>query len=293
MSKEDSLKKQRERFLSFSFATSDLLLEVDENDSVQFALGAIKGLTGNRDAKSLIGSNWLDIFNKKDRMILKLMVKKAQPGLRCGPMLVSFKKAKKTQNIIVSAIKMPDKTETFITIASGNALMNQLGQLTRDHEERKPLDKETFIDAAQEVLLMASELGQDVDMTLIDIPSSDKAMKRFGKEGWDKLSADVDKLLCENSVDGGTAAYLGGGHFSIIHDSDLDVDVLTGKINDISKEHDPFGEGLEIKLTENDNRQTVKNRLLRAADRLQIEIDKEILPMPCRWSNPHLAEAID
>ncbi len=247
MSKEDSLKKQRERFLSFSFATSDLLLEVDENDSVQFALGAIKGLTGNRDAKSLIGSNWLDIFNKKDRMILKLMVKKAQPGLRCGPMLVSFKKAKKTQNTIVSAIKMPDKTETFITIASGNALMNQLGQLTRDHEERKPLDKETFIDAAQEVLLMASELGQDVDMTLIDIPSSDKAMKRFGKEGWDKLSADVDKLLCENSVDGGTAAYLGGGHFSIIHDSDLDVDVLTGKINDISKEHDPFGEGLEIK----------------------------------------------
>ncbi len=33
------------------------------------------------------------------------------------------------------------------------------------------------------------------------------------------------------------------------------------------------GEGLEIKLTENDNRQTVKNRLLRAADRLQIEIE--------------------
>ena len=32
------------------------------------------------------------------------------------------------------------------------------------------------------------------------------------------------------------------------------------------------GEGLEIKLSETDNRQTVKNRLLRAADRLGIEI---------------------
>ncbi len=247
MSKEDSLKKQRERFLSFSFATSDLLLEVNEEGRVQFALGAIKGLTGNKDAKSLIGSDWLDLFNKKDRMVLKLMLKKAQPGLRCGPMLVSFKKAKKTQNIIVSAIKMPDKPETFISIASGNALMSQLGQLAREHEERKPLDKETFIDAAQEVLRMASELGQEVDMTLIDLPSSDKARKRFGKEGWDKLSADVDKLLCENSIDGGTAAYLGGGHFSVIHDSDLDVEALTNEINDISKEHDPFGEGLEIK----------------------------------------------
>ena len=32
------------------------------------------------------------------------------------------------------------------------------------------------------------------------------------------------------------------------------------------------GEGLEIKLDKSDNRQTVKNRLLRAADRLGIEI---------------------
>ncbi len=33
------------------------------------------------------------------------------------------------------------------------------------------------------------------------------------------------------------------------------------------------GEGLEIKLSKTDNRQTVKNRLLRAADRLGIEIE--------------------
>ena len=33
------------------------------------------------------------------------------------------------------------------------------------------------------------------------------------------------------------------------------------------------GEGLEIKLDKSDNRQTVKNRLLRAADRLGIEIE--------------------
>jgi len=33
-----------------------------------------------------------------------------------------------------------------------------------------------------------------------------------------------------------------------------------------------IGEGLEIKLSKTDNRQTVKNRLLRAAKRLNIEI---------------------
>ena len=247
MSNEESLKKQRERFLSFSFSTSDLLLEIDDDGNVLFALGAIKGLTGNKDAKALIGTDWLDLFSQKDRMVLKLMLTKAQPGLRCGPTLVSFKQAKQTKNIIVSSIKMPDKPETYISIASGNALMNQIGELARDIEEKKPLDKETFIDAAQEVIRMASDLGQDVDMTLIDLPDSEKAKKRFGKEGWDQLSSDVDKLLCENSIDGGTAAHLGGGRFSVIHDTDLDVTNLTKDINDISKEHDPFGEGLEIK----------------------------------------------
>ena len=36
--------------------------------------------------------------------------------------------------------------------------------------------------------------------------------------------------------------------------------------------HLEVGEGLEVKLAKTDNRQTVKNRLLRAADRLGIEI---------------------
>lgn len=247
MQNDDNLKKQRERFLSFSFATSDLLLEVCEEGYVQYALGAVKGLTGIQDAEDLIGSDWLDLFTQKDRLLLKLMLKKAQPGLRCGPTLVSFKQAKRTQNIIVSAIKMPDKKETYISIASGNAVMNQLGQLVRDHEERKPLDKETFIDAAQEVLRMAGDMGQDVDMTLIDMPDADKALDRFGQENWDKLSSDVDRLLCESSVDGETAAHLGGGRFSVIHDAGIDIDTLTDNISNISKEYDPSGEGIQIK----------------------------------------------
>ena len=246
MSNTEDLKKQRERFLSFSFATSDLLLEVNDEGRVQFALGAIKGLTGNKNAKALIKTDWLDLFSPKDRMVLKIMLKKAQPGLRCGPTLVSIKKGKTVQNILVSAIKMPDKSETFISIATGSALMNQIGQLVRDYEERKPLDKETFIDAAQEVLRMASDLGQDVDMTLIDLPNADKAKKRYGKEAWDKLSEDVDKILCQNSIDGGTAAHLGGGRYSVIHDSDTDISALTTEISKATKEHDPFGEGLEI-----------------------------------------------
>ncbi len=247
MSNEDNIKRQRDRFLSFSFATSDLLLEVDGSGKISFAVGAIKGLTGSKDANSLIGCDWLELFSRSDRMVLKLMVNKSVPGLRCGPALVSFDKAKLSQNIIVSAIKMPNNDNTYISVASSNAIMEQLGQSVKNHHQNKPLDKETFIDLAQETLRMASELGEEVDMTLIDLPSSDKARRRFGEENWDKLSADVNKILCEESIDGGSAAQLSDGKFSFLHGNDIDIDELTTKINEATKEQDPFNEGLEVK----------------------------------------------
>lgn len=247
MTHDDNLKKQRERFLSFSFATSDLLLELDEEGNVQYALGAVQGLTGNKDAASLNGTPWLDLFHKKDRMVLKVMLKKSQPGQRCGPTLVSLKDVKNARNIIVSAIKMPGKPETYVSIATGNAIINQIGQLAKDQEENKTLDKESFIDAAQEVLKMASDLGEDADMTLIDIAGANFAQKRMGDKAWKKMSDAMTQMLCDNSLDGETAAHLGGGKYSVIHGAELNIEELTQSINTLSKEHDPLGEGIEIK----------------------------------------------
>ena len=48
-------------------------------------------------------------------------------------------------------------------------------------------------------------------------------------------------------MDGETAAHLGGGRYSVIHGAELNIDELTQNINTLSKEHDPLGEGIEIK----------------------------------------------
>ncbi len=246
MQKDDTIKQQRDRFLSFSFATSDLLLEVSDEGEVVYALGAVKGLTGNKDANALCGMQWLDLFLAKDRMTLKLMLKKAKPGLRCGPMLVSFTKAKVRQNILVSAIQMPDQDTTFICIAAANELMSQIAGLKTEQEQTRVLDKESFIDAAQETLRMAAELGQDVDLTLIDLPDISRTKKRFGEEAWDSVSQALDELLCAESIDGEAATKLAEGRFGILHDADIDIDALKNKITTISKEHDPFEEGLSV-----------------------------------------------
>ncbi len=251
---DGQLRKQRERFLSFAFASSDLLLEIDELGMISYAIGTVKKFTGKENAKELEGEEWLKLFIPKDRMTLKHMISTVKPGLRAGPSLAKLETLSKDSdrndpksNVVVSAIKMPNKTQTYIGVASSNALMEQLGATGRQLQEKKVLDKESFIDAAQETLRMASDLGQDVDMTMIHLPGSEKAQNRYGKEGWGQFSEDVDNLLRDLSIDGNSAAELGAGRYSVLHATDVNIDDLTGKISNISKEHDPFGEGLDIK----------------------------------------------
>lgn len=252
---DGQLKKQRERFLSFAFASSDLLMEIDEEGKISYALGTIKKFTGKESAKDLEGTDWLNLFITKDRMTLKHMVSTAKPGLRAGPSLTKLKNLAEQNdrndpksNVVVGAIKMPNKTQTYIGVATSNVLMDQLGATERQSQEKKVLDKESFIDAAQETLRMASDLGQDVDLTMIQLPGSEKAQNRYGKEGWGQFSEDVDNLLRDLSIDGNSAAEIGGGSYSVLHAPDVNIDELTGEISDISKTHDPFGEGLDIKI---------------------------------------------
>lgn len=241
---EEALKEQREKFLSFSFAASDLLLEVSDEGSILFALGAVKKLTGHSEINDILGNNWFELFESKSHTALKTLVNSTKPGLRCGHIMASIKGVKtKPESIMVSAIKMPNKSEIFIGIAYENGLIDQLSHLNK---QAKIHDKESFIDAAQEVLRNASEAGHDIDMTMIDLPGAKKAKNRFGKDVWNDFSKDIDRALCESSVGGGSAADLGGGRFSVLHESGLNVDALINKLADISKQHDPFEEGLEV-----------------------------------------------
>ena len=251
---DEQLKKQRERFLSFAFASSDLLLEINGDGEISYALGTVKKFTGKKSAKDLEGEDWLNIFIPKDRMTLKHMISTAKPGLRAGPSLTKLETLSgksdandPKSNVVVSAIKMPNKTQTYIGVATSNALMDQLGATERQNQEKKVMDKESFIDAAQETLKMASDLGQDVDLTMIQLPGAEKAQNRYGKEGWGQFSEDIDNLLRDLSIDGNSAVELSGGNYSVLHTNEVSINDLTGKITAISKEHDPFGEGLDIK----------------------------------------------
>lgn len=243
---KESIKSQRDRFLGFSFASADLLLEVSNDDQIKFALGAGRTLTGV-DHTSLVDQNWLDLFHRTEKISLISLRKDAIEGKRCGPLHVKLNpEFAKDREAIVSGIKMPGTDSFFLTASFVSEEMIKLAQLNKEEDRIAPEDKDTFIESAQEALGYAKENDMDVDLTLLDIPNSDLMREKLGDELWDTFTESITEILAQSSVDGYTASEIAEGRYGVVHDKNVTPDSIKDKLSEMAKEKAPDAEGLEF-----------------------------------------------
>lgn len=246
MDKTNNIKKQRDRFLAFSFASADLFLEVNDKGVVDFALGAARTLTGINE-NTLIGQNWLSIFSNNDRHTLIKMHSRARDAERCGPYLVTLDETLGNgQRAIMTAIKMPDNERLYITLGFSNAMMVQLSDAMVQREEYKLLDKDNFLLAAKDAIDVARTMGQDLDMTLLDIENISEIKNKMGEDWWGNFRGAITELLCSHSADGQSAAEIDIGRYSIIHDKSITTDALLEQLSQLARDKAPDEEDFEI-----------------------------------------------
>lgn len=243
---DEKLKQQRDRFLAFSFASADLFIEVDANSLISFALGAARSLTGINE-KSIMGQPWLDLFAPADRTTVAGMKTRAKIASRCGPYLVKLDEALGDgRQAIVTGIKMPGSENFYLTIGFTNVLMAKYAQSVQAGDEQALMDKDTFLQAAKEALDLARSLGQELDLTLIDIDNLDEVKTRLGNDKWESFSSAITHLLNSKSVDGRAAAEVKEGRYSVIHDRSIDSETLKEEISRLALESDPEGKGFKV-----------------------------------------------
>lgn len=246
MSDIDKVKSQRDRFLAFSFASADLFLEVSGSGIVEYALGAGKSLAGVND-QAIIGKKWLDLFDIRNHNKLIDLYKNSKIAERCGPLQVTMdEKIGGGRSAILTAIKMPGSDKIYVTIGFPSDLMTRLATLSEQREDFMLLDKDTFLDSAKEAIDIARQMGQDIDMTLLDIQAAHEARERLGEEWWEQFNQAVTELLGATSVDGQAAAMIRDGRYSIIHNKDITSDDLRSRLETLAKEKDPTGEGFTV-----------------------------------------------
>ncbi len=59
----------RDRFVAFAFCWADILIELDPQQRISFAVGATKALLG-LGPEGLIGRNFMDVVSPKDRVLV-------------------------------------------------------------------------------------------------------------------------------------------------------------------------------------------------------------------------------
>lgn len=243
---DDKVKQQRDRFLAFSFAASDLFLEVGESGAIGFAFGAAKSLTGI-DPAHLQGKEWLSLFAPQDKPALVMMRKRAQAGERIGPYIMTLdENIGGGQAAIVTGIKMPGSSSFYMTLAFSNAMMADIAERQRMHDNLRLLDKDSFLGTARETLERARAADENLDITLLDIPGAEQIRERVGRDVWDKFTESITALLTTQSVDGQAAAMISDGRYSVIHDKKIDSDTLREQIQSIARAQQELGDDLEI-----------------------------------------------
>lgn len=257
------VKHQRDQFLAFAFAGSDLLLEIGLDGQILFALGAAKGLTGDSD-HGLLGKNWLELFAKKDRPMITSLLARTNPGNRCGPILVELEPDRigKMMKAVLCGLRMPGEAQTlYATLSHGNVSMARLADEARAVQEQKLLEKDAFSAAAKEAIALAKSVGEEVDLTFIDLSEQAQLQKRMTTEQWEQFTGKLSLTLRSRSVDGQTAANLGDGKYGVLHDKSVSAAELQSQIEDLSKSSDPSGQGLAIET------KTVEGNLSELSDR--------------------------
>lgn len=245
MSSDKDLKDQRDRFLAFAFAGADLMLEIGTDGKILYALGAAKGMTGSNDG-ALAGKDVADLFAPRDRGLVASLRSRAKPGQRFGPVLVnlnedhtSFRKA------MLSGVAMPDRPNVvFMTLSKGTLAQVAESQRERGDSQTALLDKDTFANAALEMIAASDMLGQKVGMTFIDLPDAKNFKGKLGAEKWTGFRDSVSTMLRAYAADGRTAAALDDGRFGLVHSANVDTKDLQKDIEALSRDADPDKKGV-------------------------------------------------
>lgn len=241
------MKKQRDRFLAFAFASADLLLEINAKNEIQFASGAARGFTGDVSA-SLVGTSWLELFTVDDRVLALSLRNQTAAGKRCGPILVNMNTQYSSVPVgILTGMKLPDYPELFfVTISQGSILTGRVAGQGRTESQNRMLDKESFAMAAVDAMATAKLMGRELDVTFLDIPGTEGMQNKLAGEDWDDFKMQLAAVLKSKSVDGQMAAEFEDGRYGLLHDKNIAIGDLQKEISDLSKSKDPDGKGLEV-----------------------------------------------
>jgi EAL domain-containing protein (putative c-di-GMP-specific phosphodiesterase class I) len=214
-----SLIEQRNRFLSFAFASADILVETDMEGMTSFAAGAA-ALLGEPPITQG-GDEFAQRLDRTSRPILKALILSLKPGKRVGP--------------------------TRVTIGGREAkLCGWL--LSDDHKIRWTLSfdamtapdevsPENFANTAEDAIAAGRENDTPMAMSVLRLTDVDDIDRSLGKNAAECLRQAINASATLVVGQGGVVKPVGTHRWALIHHRKAKLEDLTSEVTAILKDN--------------------------------------------------------
>lgn len=244
------IRQNRDRFLALALASSDLLLEADQDGKVLFAVGQAMAMAG-KGARKIESGTLYDLFDSADRPKIEQAVRRMQEGRKVSRIALSIPlPAGRRSDVWLSGYRIEGEFEGHLFLAVETrpeiALPPPLPPPAR--QQAGLPGKEDFAGIAKARLNEATQSGLEYDLTLLDLPEVKSLAEKAGPEAAEAFRRDFAQFLQSRSVGGDSAGALGDTKFGVVHTGDLDEGALKSKIAELSGRLLPPGQSLGLKL---------------------------------------------
>lgn len=210
-----SLIEQRNRFLSFAFASADVLIETDLSGTTEYASGATATL-GEPPIENT-SCHLADRFDRTSRPIIAALLRSVKPGRRVGPVRVTLdgREAK------LSGWTLGDDHKIRWTVSF------------EAHTAPEDVDPQAFERSAGEAISAARGSSAPLSMSVMRITGIEDIERQIGTAQAGQVN-DAITAACDLAVgELGVSKHVDHGRTALIHETAADLKQLKSEVEEI------------------------------------------------------------
>ncbi|HWA41906.1 MAG TPA: EAL domain-containing protein [Hypericibacter adhaerens] len=234
------------RYMAFAFAAADLLIELDAEGRVSFAIGAAN-IFFDEDEKTLEGRRWRDLVAEEDAPLVEALVEALDVGGRYGPVMVRLRGRRPEINrrVLFNACRLPqqpDRIACALSQLTAGAFSSVKAPVASGPNGL--LNKDSLGDRTAEIVAASKALDLRLALTFLELPGLTRLKGRLDDNSARSLMQRIGAALRAGSLDGQTAGQFADEQFGYLHEADKPTQAVAHAIQKLTKEADRDGQGI-------------------------------------------------
>ena len=219
----DRLKRERDRFVAFAFASADILMELDTDGSIIYVDGATKRLL-DRKAEDLTNVNFLTLLHEDDHDIGEHLLA-SDSRARVDNVAIRLK----TRNgapfpLIMSGYKISELQGHFYLTFSTFRNDISFNDISRRDLRTGLLRKGEFSLLVNKQIILSKISDRKLNLSIITLENIIGATKGSREE--DEIYRQVSDIVRAYSVSGDSAGLISDNSVGFIHSNDVDINEI-------------------------------------------------------------------